>query len=81
MFSSVVLFRKAFRKKEQLATWLIDNRLIHSQTNLFFSIKFKNTLSATIRNKCNHGYSLTLLSPGFLKSVKPGEGAESTHIP
>ena len=45
MFSSIFLFRKAFRKKEQLATWLVDDRLIHSHANLFFSIKFKNNLS------------------------------------
>ena len=28
MFSSVFLFRKSFQKKEQLATWLIDDRLM-----------------------------------------------------
>ena len=41
MFSSVSLFKISFQKKEQFATWLIDHRLIHLHTNLFFSIKFK----------------------------------------
>ena len=59
MFSSVVLFKKSFEKKEQLATWLIDDRLIYLHTNLSFSIKFKINLSATIRNICIHRYSLT----------------------
>ena len=51
--------QKSFQKKEQLATWLTDERLIHSHTNLFFSIKFKNNLSGTIRNICFHRYSFT----------------------
>ena len=59
MFSSVFLFKKSFQKKEKLATWLNDDRLIHLDTNLFFSIKFKINLSATIRNICIHRYSLT----------------------
>ena len=54
MFSSVFLLKKAFRKKEQLATWLIDDRLIHLRTNLFFSIKLKINLSATRRNMCTY---------------------------
>ena len=33
------LFIKSVQKKEQLATWLTDDRLIYSHTNLFFSIK------------------------------------------
>ena len=42
--------QKKLSEKEQLATWLIDDRQIHLQTNLFFSIKFIINLSATIRN-------------------------------
>ena len=45
---------KKHSEKEQLATWLIDDRLIHLHTNLFFSIKFKINLSMTIRNICIH---------------------------
>ena len=39
MFSSVFGFIKSFQKKKQLATRLINDRLIHLHTNLFFSIK------------------------------------------
>ena len=59
MFSSAFLFKDRFQKKEQLATWLIDDILILLHTNLFFSIKFKINLSATMRNICIHRYSLT----------------------
>ena len=59
MFSSVFLFKKSFQKKEELATWSIDDRLIHLHANLFFSIKFKINLSATIRNICIHIDGLT----------------------
>ena len=51
--------KKKLSKKEQSATWLIDDRLIHLHTNLFFPMKFKINLSATIRNICIHRYSLT----------------------
>ena len=51
MFASVFLCRKSFQKKSNYATWLIDDRVMHSHTNLFFSIKFKNNLSA--RKACN----------------------------
>ena len=59
MVSSVFLFKRSFQSKEQLATWLIDDGLIHLHTNLLFSIKFKIYLSATLRNICIHRYSLT----------------------
>ena len=51
--------QKSFQKKEQLAKWLIDDRLIPLHTNQFVSIKFKIDLSATIRDICIHRYSLT----------------------
>ena len=59
MFSSAFLFKISFQKTEQLGTWLIEDRLIHLHTKLFFSIKSKINLSATIRNICIHRYSLT----------------------